>query len=297
MPFRRIPSLNWLRVFEAAARSESFADAAKILNMSPAAVSQQIKALESHLQAPLFERGPKSVKLTEAGTSFLPTVRRSLLSVEATAASIFGHAAGASVTIQSNLIFAASWLIDHLGDFEEKHPDIQVHIMGDYLDADVRRQGADLFVMFGFPPNGLGSSDRLFGEVIFPVAKPEVAKTIRKPADLLNHTLIEISSHRTNWFQLFGTVGEIDLSNARFCFSDTSELSLTMAAAGRGIALARAPATDARVRDFGLVPCLDNFQADGTDAYHLMYRSLETLSPAARIFRDWMIEKAQGHTA
>lgn len=292
MPYRRIPSLNWLRVFEAAARSESFASAAKILNMSPAAVSQQIKALEEHLKTPLFERGPKNVSLTDAGLSFLPTVRQSLMSIEATAASIFGHPSGATVTLQSSLIFAASWLVDRLHRFEEQHPDIRVHIMGEYIDADFRRQGPDLYAMFGYPPNGMGDSDLLFGEVVFPVALPDIARTVVTPADLLKHTLIEISTHRTNWVQLFQSVDGLDMADARFYFTDTSEIGLTLAAAGHGIALARSPVTDARVRDFGLVPCLKEFQAEGADSFHLVCRSRNALSPAAQAFRAWLIEES-----
>jgi len=79
---RSIPSLNWLRVFEAAARGESFARAAELLNMSTSAVSQQIKALETHFGTALFKRGPKHVELTDAAHAFLPVVRQSLSTVE-----------------------------------------------------------------------------------------------------------------------------------------------------------------------------------------------------------------------
>ena len=75
----RIPSLNWLRVFEAAARTQSFARAAEQLNMSAAAVSQQVKALEGHLGSALFQRHAHAVSLTEAGRAYLPSVQQSLL--------------------------------------------------------------------------------------------------------------------------------------------------------------------------------------------------------------------------
>ena len=75
---RRIPSLNWLRVFEAAARAGSFARAAETLNISPPAVGQQIRALEDHLGRALFERGPQSVMLTEAGRAYLPAGAQAL---------------------------------------------------------------------------------------------------------------------------------------------------------------------------------------------------------------------------
>ena len=107
---RGIPSLNWLRVFEAAARLENFARAAEFLHMSTSAVSQQIKALESHLGEELFNRGPRHVELTDAGHAFLPTVRQSLASIEETTASLFGQNKDNTLTLQADLNLALSWL-------------------------------------------------------------------------------------------------------------------------------------------------------------------------------------------
>ena len=291
MPYRRIPSLNWLRVFEAAARKQSFSGAAQILNMSPAAVSQQIKALETHLKAQLFERGPRTVTLTDSGASFLPVVRQSLASMETTAASLFGHEGASSVTIQATLIFATSWLAPRLPAFARAHPDIELHLMGGYRDTDIDREGPDLYIVYGGTARSWGHSDPLFGETIYPVATPEIAATIDAPTDLLEHRIIEISTHRASWSQLLEILGLPGLAAARSCFADTSEIALEMAAAGYGIALARAPATDRRVEGHGLVRCLDGPDLQGDEAYHLIYRSPAALSPAARRFRDWLLEE------
>ena len=295
MPYRRIPSLNWLRVFEAAARGESFSGAARLLNMSPAAVSQQIKALEGHLETPLFERGARNVTLTDAGAAFLPVVRQSLLSVETTAASLFGHRQGASVTVQATLIFATGWLIERLPDFERQHSGIELHLVGGYHEAELQREGPDLSVIFGTPPRGWGDADPLFGETIYPLARPEIAATIEAPRDVLDHRLIEISTHRIGWLRLFEEAGLTDPGEARFCFADTSEIALRMAAAGHGIALARAPATDGRERDEGLRRCWGEIAVSGGEAYHLVCRSRATLSRPARQFRDWLLEASRDY--
>ena len=295
MPYRRIPSLNWLRVFEAAARMESFSGAARTLNMSAAAVSQQVKALETHLEVQLFERGARHVRLTDAGAAFLPVVRQSLMSVEATAASLFGHARGASVTIEATLIFAASWLAQHLPDFAARHPDIQVHVRGGYYETDISREDADLNVSFG-APLGWGESDYLFGETIYPVAVPEISTGITGVEDIFRHRLIEISTHRTSWLRWFEAAGAREMADARFSFADASDIALSMAAAGYGIAMARAPATDARVAQLGLVRCLGDVEVKSGEAYHLVYRSRESLSPAARLFRAWLLEACEGTT-
>lgn len=102
----RVPSLNWLRVFEAAARTESFARAATQLNMTPAAVSQQVKALETRLGTPLFHRHAHAVTLTETGRAYLPSVQQSLLMLETATAGLFGETREQRLYVQSVLLFA-----------------------------------------------------------------------------------------------------------------------------------------------------------------------------------------------
>lgn len=290
---RRIPSLNWLRVFEAAARTESFTGASQILNMSPSAVSQQIKALEKHLATSLFDRGARTVTLTEAGQSFLPVVRQALLSVETTAASLFGQPREAALEVQSVLIFATSWLAAAAPAFERQNPGVQLHISGDYKDVDALKGQAELRIVFGGVPHSWGESDRLFSETIYPVAVPDIAARIRSVDDLLAFRMIEVATHRSGWLNFLETAGGPDIANATFCYVDTSEISLALAASGYGIALARAPATDGKIAQCGLVRCLAPVELKNTEAYHLVYRNLVSLSPAARRFRAWLLAETE----
>ena len=101
-----IPSLNWLRVFEAAARMENFARAGELLDLSTSAVSQQIKALESHFGEKLFERHPRSVELTDAGHAFFAGGAPGAAgTVEESAATLFGEERGNTLTLQADLVF------------------------------------------------------------------------------------------------------------------------------------------------------------------------------------------------
>jgi LysR family glycine cleavage system transcriptional activator len=297
MAIRRIPSLNWLRVFETAARAESFARAAQLLNMSAPAVSQQIKALEAHLNTPLFERGPRSVTLTRAGEAFLPAVQQALRSVETTAASLFGTPSGEPLSVQASLMFACSWLAPRLGAFQARHPEVLLQMMtaNQNEDEDFLRKAADLQIVFGTDPGRGGDEDLLFGEVLTPVAVPALAGEIERPEDLLDQRLIEIATHRSGWLQVLETAQDADLSRARFCFADTTQLALAMAAGGFGIALARAPATDALVETYGLVPCLENLTIQGGQSYYLVYPARAALAPAARAFRTWLLEETAAY--
>ena len=290
---RGIPSLNWLRVFEAAARHENFARAAQQLNMSTSAVSQQIKALESHFGAELFERGPRHVELTDAGHAFLPAVQQSLVMVEESASTLFGEERDDTLMLQANLLFTIGWLAPRLPAFEARHPRVQLHLDGAYHDLDYQRPGFDLRILFGPVHRSWGQCDRLFDETIYPVARPEVAAEIASGKDFLDHHLVQITTHRINWNQILRALGVDSIPNNRFRFTDSTPMSLSMAASGYGIALARSPTTDSLVDSLGLVPCKASAGLASSEAYYLIYRNTESLSRAASGFRDWLLEEAK----
>jgi LysR family glycine cleavage system transcriptional activator len=290
---RGIPSLNWLRVFEAAARHENFARAAEHLNMSTSAVSQQIKALETHFGAELFERGPRHVELTDAGHAFLPAVQQSLAMVEESATTLFGEEREATLTLQSNLIFTTGWLAPRLPAFSALHPGVQLHLSGAYHDLDYQRPGFELRILFGPVHRSWGQCDRLFDETIYPVARAEVAAAIAGGRDFLEHRLIQITTHRINWNQILRAVGVDSIPGRRLCFTDSTQLSLQMAAAGYGVALARSPTTDSLVERLGLVPCEASAGLASSEAYYLIYRNTESLSRAAGRFRDWLLSEVK----
>lgn len=289
---RGIPSLNWLRVFEAAARTESFARAAESLNMSTSAVSQQIKALETHFGAELFDRGPRHVELTDAGHAFLPAVRQSLNTVEDAANSLFCKDRIETLTLQCVLIFATGWLAPRLPAFSRSFPRIRLHLTGGYSCRDFRHAGPELQILFGPVHRGWPQCDRLFDETIYPVASADVALSVRTPGDLLRHRLIQVDAHRVNWHRILQSVRIDEIPARRICLADTTEIALFMAAAGYGVALARAPTTDRLVAQLGLEPCPEGTALPSSEAYYLACRNAQHLSGAARNFREWLLSEA-----
>lgn len=289
---RQIPSLNWLRVFEAAARTESFARAAERLNMSAAAVSQQIKALEGYVGRPLFSRGAHEVKLTDAGRAFWPTVSVALNTVEIRAATLFGTLDSEPLTVRATLVFACSWLAERLPEFQSANSDIVVHLISDAASPADVGEDVELKIVFGATDDGWAERDRLFGESLYPVALPAICKKINKADDIFKYRLIEIADHKAGWFRIFDTVN-VDASAARFSITDRTDVALALAASGHGIALARAPATDALVKRYGLRRCLGPLEVAGRDNYHLTFRSRSDLSSAAKRFRTWLLDEAK----
>ena len=171
----RVPSLNWLRVFEAAARTESFARAAAQLGMSAAAVSQQVKALEDHVGAPLFQRGARNVTLTDVGRAYLPSVAQALGLLEGATEGLFGAARETPVFIQSVLLYAHGNLAPALGAFTAAHPQVRVTLSTGNIPEDFDRGYHDLRIVFGPPDRYGGTSVPLLGETLFPIATPAIA--------------------------------------------------------------------------------------------------------------------------
>ena len=284
-----IPSLNWLRVFEAAARMENFARAAELLDMSTSAVSQQIKALETHFGEQLFERGARNVALTDAGHTFLPAVRQALRTIDETATSLFGEQKENTLVLQIVQLFATGWLSSRLAEFTRRHPQVQLHLNVAYRDQDYQKPGAELKVLFGPVHRSWAQCDRLFNETIYPVASPELANSIRHVDDLLKHRLIQISYHRINWNQILQSIGIDSIPTRQYCFTEDTTTALTLASSGNGIALARSPTSDDLVGKLGLQRCMVEPGLESREAYYLVYQNIESLSPAAAQFRDWLL--------
>lgn len=286
---KRIPSLNWLRVFEAAARSGSFARAAESLAMSPPAVSQQIRALEAHLGRPLFERAAAGVSLTEAGRSLLGVVGDALGRMEMAAASLAAPG-GPPLVVGVSMAFSIGWLAPRLPRFAAAHPDVTLELYSLLGRPETPPRNATLWVAFGPPPPGT-EGPALFGERLQPVAHPAIAAHIRTLDDALAHRLIEVADHRRNWAQIFGS--DVLPGAAQVTYVDTTLNALALAGACAGIALARPPASDDLVTRYGLVPCLPGFDVRGVEEYHVLHSAGALLDPQAKAFLSWICDEAE----
>ncbi|MEJ2867830.1 LysR substrate-binding domain-containing protein [Actinomycetospora sp. OC33-EN08] len=124
-----LPPLPGVQAFEAAARLGSFAAAAAELHLSPAAVSQRVRSLETHLGVPLFERLARSVALTELGRAYLPAVRESLDDLAAATGGLFAPARREQLTVRTQVSYATTWLAPHLHLFRAEHPEIDLRVV------------------------------------------------------------------------------------------------------------------------------------------------------------------------
>ncbi|MEO0427417.1 MAG: LysR family transcriptional regulator [Pseudomonadota bacterium] len=285
---RRLPPLNWIRLFEAVGRTGSFVRAGEELGISGPAVSQQIKALETHLGETLFDRGPRSVTLTPAGQAFLPKAAHGLRALEGSVDGLFGGRRGERLSLQVSLAFGAGWLAPRLPGFAEVHQEIALQVTSGVHPDDFLRRGAELQVTFASPPGPGEDGVPLIGEVLRPVGLAAIAGRVAGPEDLAGETLIEIASNRSGWHDFLPP----DAPAPRLLYVDNTVTAFAMAAAGLGLALSRAPVTDVLLSRYGLVACEEIAPVTGADRYFLVHAATARLPRPAAAFKAWLLAEA-----
>ncbi|AMN77234.1 LysR family transcriptional regulator [Pseudomonas azotoformans] len=248
-----IPSLNWLRVFEAAARHQSFSRAGKELHMSGAAVSQQVLALETSLGRPLFERAANRITLTVEGSDFLPTVQVSLGAIESKAGSLFSRQRVEKVTLLASQLMSMSWLPRVLADFERTNPNIRIELI---MEGSLRKAEPDLSIKFGEDARLVSHPLRLMGLSHVVMGRSEDVAKIRSLDDLLTYRLFDVASHAMGWVALLNHhFGPLHGRQFRLETVDTTPLALMMVSQGLGLAVGPVPACNALAESLGLVIC------------------------------------------
>lgn len=262
-----IPSLNWLRVFEAAARHRSFARAGKELNMSAAAVSQQVLALETHLGSPLFERAANRVYLTPEGSDFLPTVQVSLGAMESKAASIFTRERVERVSLLASQLMAMSWLPRALADFEAENPSIRVDLL---MEGSIRKPDPDLAIRFGEEPHFVRHPTWLMGMSHVVMCRKEDLPKINDLDTLLSFRLFDVVSHAMGWAALISyNIGPMRGRNLKLEAVDTTPLALVMVSHGLGLAIGHVPVCSPLATSLGLAICPLIPRTPGPGNYYL----------------------------
>lgn len=147
--WRSFPSLYSLRAFSAVAELGGFSQAARVLNVTHAAVAQQVRALEAHLDTPLVSRDGRGMALTEEGTALAHSLSEGFSSIAAGIATLKASATDRPVRVTLTASFAAQWLMPRLKDFWDRHPDIALSLHPDPRVVDLRRDGMDLGIRYG----------------------------------------------------------------------------------------------------------------------------------------------------
>ncbi len=277
-----LPPLGWLRTFEAAARNLSFTGAARDLNMTQSAVSQQIKSLEGYLGQPLFLRRPRALELTEAGITYLPVVRDAFRTLVRGTQAITGGQANA-VQVQSNITFAVNWLAPRLPRFRARHPEIQLNIFTELWEPQEMAEGAAVEIRFSLRPADTVRTELLHTDHYYPVCAPDFPVSLET---LEQQPLFDCSNLLSNWGNWAEDQG-LNWGNPPITYSTTYLVSLSVAMAGGGLCLAH-DVIVRRLLDEGRLIAPFAHRTPMEEAYYLLLSPQAEETPGAVAFANWI---------
>ena len=291
---RRLPSLNALKAFEAAARHGSFTRAAEELCVTQGAVSHQVKALEGEFGLMLFRRERQRLVITEAGRTYLETVRDAFDRLAAGTERLLQREGTGNLTVSTSPNFAAKWLVHRLARFAEAHPGIELRIGATMQHVDFARDDVELAIRHGdgdWP--GLHVT-RLCVERLFPVCSPALLrgrKGLRSPGDLARHTLLHLNDRQdwAKWFEA-ACIDGIDLTRGPVV--NQANLEIEAAIDGQGVALART-ALVAWDLLTGRLACPFGPALTVPYAYWIVCPKTTAAQPKIAAFRDWLVAEAE----
>ncbi len=296
----RLPSLSALKAFEAAARHLSFTRAAEELQVTQAAISHQVKALEDELGVVLFARSSRRVALTEEGRILARAVSDAFERVEIALGSLARASHPQVVNVSVSPSLAVKWLLPRLDDFRSKFPEIDVRISANDRLIDPLREGVDLCLRYGSGRYPGLTTTLLMVDDVFPVCSPKLMEgphPLRNPNDLKHHSLLQdemmkSDPNRPDWLKWFEAARTTPVEpKAHLSFSH-AVMMLDAALAGQGVALGRSSLVSADLEAGRLVrPFGQSFRSKF--AYWIAVPEEAPLNPRVAAFHDWLVEQAK----
>lgn len=289
----RLPSLSGLRAFEAAARHLSVTLAAGELNVTPGAVSLQIRDLEQSLGVRLFDRLPRRLKLTEDGEGYFKAMRSAFRLMREATDELLARARPTTLSISCTPTFAAQWLVPRLPNFEERLPGVDIRISASNRLVDFARDGVDIAIRHGFGRYEGLVSERLLDDDLLPVIAPALRETIPldTPADLARHVLIH-DVHRQDWRLWLEAMGVTDIDAMRGPVFTDSNGAVEAAKAGDGVALVRLSLVAREIQERRLIAPFSRGVSTGL-AYYIVYPPGALDRPAVTALRQWLTQEAR----
>lgn len=285
----RLPPLNSLRAFEAAARHLSVKDAAAELCVTPGAVSQMLKTLEGHLGIKLFHRVNRGILLTEAGQGYLPPIRNAFRQISEASRRVAVSPDSGVLTVSVTPFFASAWLIPRLNGFQNAYPNIDLHVVTSNKLVDFSRDSVDVAVRHGLGRYPGLISERVVAVEVVPVAAPELVARLGMPSHPveLTHWPHVHDAERKGWHRWFQAQGIEEIDSPRGPSFDDSSLLLKAVLAGQGAGLLPAAMVALEIADERLVT-VSNITLLDDFAYYLVYPEADGELPKIAAFHAWI---------
>ena len=290
---KRLPPLNALRVFDAAARHLSFTKAADELFVTQAAVSHQIKSLEDFLGLKLFRRRNRSLLLTEEGQSYYLDIKEIFTSINEATRKLQARSAKGALTVSLPPSFAIQWLVPRLSGFNAAYPGIDVRIQAVDREEDKLADDVDVAIFYG-RGNWTGlRTERLYAEFLLPVCAPTILTGehgLKVPADLANHTLSHDTSRR-DWMAYTRQLGVPQINVQQGPIFSHSAMVVQAAVHGQGIALVNNVMAQSEI-EAGRLVCPFNDVLVSKNAFYLVCHDSQAELGKIAAFRQWILARA-----
>ncbi len=296
-----LPPLSALRAFEAAARLLSFSKAADELNVTPAAVSHQIAALEADLGVKLFNRLSRAVELTASARVLLPGLSEAFAGIQASVRRLRAHNDTGTLNVTASPSFAGKWLVQRLYRFQEIAPAVDVRISASDEVVDLMRGDFDVAIRYGTGRYPGLTVELLMKNEVFPACSPELLRRgppLEAPADLRHHALLHDQAVDRDplvptWAMWLKAAGVGDLPAGPGLTFSTNVLALEAAIAGHGVTLAYSTTAAADLAAGRLVR-LFSLSLPDLFAYYIVTAPGALERPKVRAFRAWLRQEADG---
>lgn len=289
-----LPRLDYLLTFEAAAELESFAAAAKELNVSETAISRKIRLLELHFNCALFVRGHRSVQLTDHGRKLLNGISPGLKTLERAAQDMLREPQRSTVRMAATNSVSSLWLMPRLRKFQQSNRNISISLFSSDIDHECLAEHFDLTILRGDGEWPGYSAEWLFGETVFPICSPGYAenhKGLSAVEDLPAQSLIEVTNNHTEWLNwaTWLTQKGVDPKTIRHStFVNTYPLAIQAAVDGLGIALGWGHLVDRHLQEGTLVRPLGDVHVRTRSGYYLLRRKDAKAHAESDVVAQWL---------
>ncbi len=290
---QRLPPLTALRAFEAGARHLSFTRAAQDLNVSQAAISHQVRALEEYLGVRLFRRFTRKLVLTDEGRRLYPVVSDAFERIARAVQDIGEQGAHRLLTVSLTPSFGSRWLVGRLGRFRQDHPEIDLRLHHSLDTADFITDDVDMAVRWGRGDWPGLAVELLKGDVLAPVCHPDLLQgpqALRAPRDLRHHTLLHEDDF-DDWTQWLRSAGIDEVDPRRGPVMNDPSVLIQAALGGQGVALATLAFVAEDLAAGRLVKPFD-LSLETEFAYFIVYPPDAIEQPKVRAFRDFLLAEA-----
>ncbi|WP_421581345.1 LysR substrate-binding domain-containing protein [Shinella sp. M31] len=288
-------ALNAFTSFEAAGRHSNFTLAARELGVTQAAVSRQIKALETELKTRLFERGNRAVRLTDEGRKLFDAVTAGLKTIGEAVEDISRAGKAAELTITTTVAMASLWTMPYIASFRAEHPEISIKLVASDAVLDLTEERVDVAIRYGNGDWPHLDSTFLFGVRFFPVCSPSYLSTfpVASTEDLKSARLLHLdgpAASYSEWEWWFASNGvELGRLDPELSFNNYP-LLVQAALSGQGVILAWGNVIDDLIASGGLVPMISGY-TPANQSYYLVTNRRRAVREEARIFKKWLLAK------